>query len=163
MYAMLASLKKKNGIKLKYKVRNSKKKKTKQQKTKEHMKHSYMYVYTRMIFAAVLSPAIKIFHWHLGPNLLIFAVKVSPWFHDISPRNTDQGDFLLKRAVGPDLTWIHFSWFKLSVAFCWPLMGLFVPFLLTIVLSGHSSNYTDLSIRGGTRYLHKMVFGTCWI
>jgi hypothetical protein len=60
---------------------------------------------------AVLSPAIKIFHRHLGPNLLIFAVKVSPWFHrhftvilwhiiDISPRkNTDQGDFLLKRAV----------------------------------------------------------------
>jgi hypothetical protein len=37
-----------------------------------------MYVYTRMIFAAVLSPAIKIFHRHLGPNLLIFAVKVSP-------------------------------------------------------------------------------------
>ena len=75
------------------------------------MKYSYMYVYTRMIFAAVLSPAIKIFHRHLGPNLLIFAVKVSPWFHrhftvilwhitDISPRkNTDQGDFLLKRAV----------------------------------------------------------------
>jgi hypothetical protein len=64
-----------------------------------------------MIFAAVLSPAIKIFHRHLGPNLLIFAVKVSPWFHrhftvilwhitDISPwKNTDQGDFLLKRAV----------------------------------------------------------------
>jgi hypothetical protein len=52
--------------------------KTKQQKTKEHMKYSYMYVYTRMIFAAVLSPAIKIFHRHLGPNLLIFAVKVSP-------------------------------------------------------------------------------------
>jgi hypothetical protein len=75
------------------------------------MKYSYMYVYTRMIFAAVLSPAIKIFHRHLGPNLLIFAVKVSPWFHrhftvilwhitDISPwKNTDQGDFLLKRAV----------------------------------------------------------------
>ena len=52
-----------------------------------------MYVYTRMIFAAVLSPAIKIFHRHLGPNLLIFAVKVSP------RKNTDQGDFLLKRAV----------------------------------------------------------------
>ena len=75
------------------------------------MKYSYMYVYTRMIFAAVLSPAIKIFHRHLGPNLLIFAVKVSLWFHrhftvilwhitDISPRkNTDQCDFLLKRAV----------------------------------------------------------------
>jgi hypothetical protein len=47
-----------------------------QQKTKEHMKYSYMYVYTRMISAAVLSPAIKIFHRHLGPNLLIFAVKV---------------------------------------------------------------------------------------
>jgi hypothetical protein len=45
------------------------------------MKYSYMYVYTRMIFATVLSPAIKIFHRHLGPNLLIFAVKVSPWFH----------------------------------------------------------------------------------
>jgi hypothetical protein len=28
-----------------------------------------------------LSPAIKIFHRHLGPNLLIFTVKVSPWFH----------------------------------------------------------------------------------
>ena len=70
-----------------------------------------MYVYTRMIFAAMLSPAIKIFHRYLGPNLLIFAVKVSPWLHrhftvilwhitDISQRkNTDQGDFLLKRAV----------------------------------------------------------------
>jgi hypothetical protein len=56
-------------------------------------------------------PAWHTFHRHLGPNLLIFAVKVSPWFHrhftvllwhitDISPRkNTDQGDFLLKRAV----------------------------------------------------------------
>jgi hypothetical protein len=53
---------KKNGIKLKYKVRNSK-------KTKEHMKCSYMYVYTGIIFAAVLSPTIKIFHRHLGPNL----------------------------------------------------------------------------------------------
>jgi hypothetical protein len=81
------------------------------------MKYSYMYVYTRMIFAAVLSPAIKIFHQHLGPNLLIFAVKVSPWFHqhftvilwhitDISPRkNTDQGDFLLKRAVRAVGSW----------------------------------------------------------
>ena len=68
MYAMLASLKK-TGIKLKYKVRSNKKKKTKQQKTKEHMKCSYMYVYTRMIFAAVLSATIKIFHRHLGPNL----------------------------------------------------------------------------------------------
>ena len=38
------------------------------------MKYSYMYMYTRMIFATVLSPAIKIFHRHLGPNLLIFAV-----------------------------------------------------------------------------------------
>jgi len=28
-----------------------------------------MYVYTRMIFAVVLSPKIKIFHRHLGPNL----------------------------------------------------------------------------------------------
>ena len=45
------------------------------------MKYSYMYVYTHMIFAAVLSPAIKTFHRHLGPNLLIFAVKVSLWFH----------------------------------------------------------------------------------
>jgi hypothetical protein len=36
------------------------------------MKYSYMYVYTRMIFAAVSSPAIKIFHRHLGPNLKIF-------------------------------------------------------------------------------------------
>jgi len=54
---------------LKYKVRNSKKNKTKQQKTKEYMKYSYMYVYTRMIFTVVLSPTIKIFHRHLGPNL----------------------------------------------------------------------------------------------
>ena len=45
------------------------------------MKYSYMYVYTRMIFAAVLSPAIKIFHRHLGPNLLIFAVRVSSTFY----------------------------------------------------------------------------------
>ena len=45
------------------------------------MKYSYMYVYTRMIFAAVLSPTIKIFHRHLGPNLKIFAVKVSPTFY----------------------------------------------------------------------------------
>ena len=67
-----------NSLKLKYTVWNSKKNKTKQ--TKEHMKCSYMYVYTRMIFAAVLSPAIKIFHRHLGPNLYIFAVKFSPWF-----------------------------------------------------------------------------------
>ena len=95
-----------------------------QQKTKEHIKYSYMYVYTRMIFAAVLSSAIKIFHRHLGPNLLIFAVKVSPWFHrhftvilwhitDISPRkNTDQGDFLLKRAVRAVGRW---SWFYLHI------------------------------------------------
>ena len=69
MYAMLASLRKKTGIKLKYKVRNSKNNKTKQQKTKEHMKCSYMYMYTRMIFAAVLSPTVKIFHRHLGSNL----------------------------------------------------------------------------------------------
>jgi len=33
---------------------------------------------TCMIFAAVLSPTIKIFHRHLGPNLYIFVVKVSP-------------------------------------------------------------------------------------
>ena len=75
------------------------------------MKCRYMYVYTRIIFVAVLSPTIKIFHRHLGPSLYIFAVKFSPWFHwhftvilwhitDISPRkNTDQGDFLLKCAV----------------------------------------------------------------
>jgi hypothetical protein len=37
--------------------------------------------FTRMIFAAVLSPTIKIFHRHLGPNLLIFVVKVSPTFY----------------------------------------------------------------------------------
>jgi len=37
-----------------------------------------MYVYTRMIFAAVLSPTIKIFHRHLGLNLYIFTLKVSP-------------------------------------------------------------------------------------
>ena len=30
-----------------------------------------------LIFAAI----IKIFHRHLGPNLYIFVVKVSPWFH----------------------------------------------------------------------------------
>ena len=69
MYAMLASLRKKTGIKLKYKVRNSKNNKTKQQKTKEHMKCSYMYMYTCMIFATVLSPTVKIFHRHLGSNL----------------------------------------------------------------------------------------------
>jgi hypothetical protein len=68
------------------------------------MKYSYMYVYARMIFAAVLSPAIKIFHRHLGPNLLIFRgesfTDILRWFYDISLRkNTDQGDFLLKRAV----------------------------------------------------------------
>ena len=77
-------------------------------------KNTYMkcrYMYTRIILVAVWSPTIKIFHRHLGPNLYIFAVKFSPWFHrhftvilwhitDISPRkNTDQGDFLLKRAV----------------------------------------------------------------
>jgi len=47
------------------------------------MKYSYryMYVYTCMIFAVVLSPTIKIFPRHLGPNLYIFAVKVSPSFH----------------------------------------------------------------------------------
>ena len=56
---MLASLRKKTGIKLKYKVRNSKNNKTKQQKTKEHMKYSYMYVYTRMILAKVLSPTFR--------------------------------------------------------------------------------------------------------
>jgi hypothetical protein len=59
---------------------------------------------TRMIFVAVLSPTIKIFHRHLGPNLYIFAVKVSPRFHrhftEISlPKNTDQGDFVLKTSV----------------------------------------------------------------
>ena len=37
MYAMLASLKKKTGIKLKYKVRNSKQTKLNKQKTKEYM------------------------------------------------------------------------------------------------------------------------------
>jgi hypothetical protein len=58
-------------IKLKYTVRNSKKTKLNKQKT----------MCTRMIFATVLSPTIKIFHWHLGPNLYIFTVKVSPWFH----------------------------------------------------------------------------------
>jgi len=64
-----------------------------------------------MIFAAVLSPTIKIFHRHLGPNLYIFVVKVSPWFHRhfmeilwhitaISLRKiTDQGDFVLKISV----------------------------------------------------------------
>ena len=102
------------------------------------MKYSYMYVYTRMIFAAVLSPAIKIFHRHLGPNLLIFAVKVSPWFHrhftvilwhitDISPRkNTDQGDFLLKRAVRAvskafDHVWIRSLIYKLISVNYYPL------------------------------------------
>ena len=64
-----------------------------------------------MNFAAVLSPTIKIFHRHLGPNLYIFAVKVSLWFHRhfteilwhitaISPqKNTDQADFVLNVAV----------------------------------------------------------------
>jgi hypothetical protein len=88
-----------------------KKTKLNKQKTKEQMKCSYMYVYTGMIFAAVLSLTIKIFHRHLGSNLYIFAVKASPWFHRhfteilwhitaISPRkNTDQGDFVLKTSV----------------------------------------------------------------
>ena len=70
-----------------------------------------MYLYTRMIFAAVLSPTIKIFHRHLGPNLYIFAVKVPRdfidilrRFYDISPpfhrkKNTDKGDFVLKTSV----------------------------------------------------------------
>jgi hypothetical protein len=56
------------------------------------MKYSYMYMYTRMIFAAVLSPAIKIFHRHF--TVILWHIT------DISPRkNTDQDDFLLKRAV----------------------------------------------------------------
>ena len=55
-------------IKLKYTVRNSKKTKLNKQKT----------MCTRIIFATVLSPTIKIFHRHLGPNLYIFMVKVSP-------------------------------------------------------------------------------------
>ena len=63
-----------NSLKLKYTVRNSK-------KTKEHMKCSYMYMYTHMIFIAVLSLTIQIFHRYLGPNLYIFAVKVSPTFY----------------------------------------------------------------------------------
>ena len=45
------------------------------------MKCSYMYMYTHMIFATVLSLTIKIFHRYLGPNLYIFAVKVSPTFY----------------------------------------------------------------------------------
>jgi hypothetical protein len=39
------------------------------------------YMYTRIILVAVLSPTIKIFHRHLGPNLYISAVKFSQWFH----------------------------------------------------------------------------------
>jgi hypothetical protein len=54
-----------NSLKLKYTVRNNK-------KTKEHMKCRYMY--TRIILVAVLSPTIKIFYWHLGPNLYIFTI-----------------------------------------------------------------------------------------
>ena len=76
-------------IKLKYTVRNSKKTKLNKQKTKEHMKCSYMYVYTCMIFAAVLSPTIKIFHRHLGPNLYYFRGES---FTVISP--TFYGDFM---------------------------------------------------------------------
>jgi hypothetical protein len=58
----------------------------------------------RMIFAAVLSPTIKIFHRHLGPNLYIFAVKVPQTFYGDfmtfhREKNTDQGDFVLKIAV----------------------------------------------------------------
>ena len=70
-----------NSLKLKYTVRYRKKNK----KTKEHMQCRYMYVYTRIIFVAVLSPTIKIFHSHLGPNLYfrseIFTV-ISPTFYD---------------------------------------------------------------------------------
>ena len=59
---------------------------------------------TRMIFAAVLSLTIKIFHRHLGPNLYIFTVKVSlTFFRDFMTyhreKNTDQSDFVLKIAV----------------------------------------------------------------
>jgi hypothetical protein len=66
---MLASLKKKTLSNWNIKYEIVKKNKTKQQKTKEQMKYSYMYVYTHVIFAVVLSPIIKIFHRHLGPNL----------------------------------------------------------------------------------------------
>jgi hypothetical protein len=58
---MLASLKKNpvSNWNIKYEI--VKKNKTKQQKTKEHMKYSYMYVYTRMIFAAVCHRQLKYF------------------------------------------------------------------------------------------------------
>ena len=45
------------------------------------MKCRYMYVYTRITFVVVLSPTIKIFPRHLGPNLYIFAVKFSSTFY----------------------------------------------------------------------------------
>jgi hypothetical protein len=50
-----------NSLKLKYTVRYSKKNK----KTKEHMKCRYMYVYTRIIFVAVLSHMHIVFDWLL--------------------------------------------------------------------------------------------------
>jgi hypothetical protein len=61
--------------KLKYAIRNSKKTKLNKQRTKE-----YVCMCTRMNFAAVFSPTIKIFHRHLVPNLYIFAMKISPTF-----------------------------------------------------------------------------------
>jgi uncharacterized protein YcfL len=46
MYAMLASLKKKPGIKLKYKVRNSKKSKLSNKKQRTHEVQLHVRVYT---------------------------------------------------------------------------------------------------------------------
>ena len=116
-----------NSLKLKYTVRYRKKNK----KTKEHMQCRYMYVYTRIIFVAVLSPTIKIFHRHLGPNFYFHRdiTDILRWFYDISPqKNTDQVDFLLKhtvRAVGGK------GYFGL-----WLMRTSFINTSLRIVLNG---------------------------
>ena len=70
-------------IKFKYTVRNSKKTKLNKKKQKNTCNYTVICMCTRMIFAAVLSPTIKIFHRHLGPNLYIFTT-ISPTFYDIS-------------------------------------------------------------------------------
>ena len=60
---------------MKYKVRNSKKNK----RTQEVQLHVCVYTYD--FHRGDKTQAIKIFQRHLGPNLLIFAVKVSPTFY----------------------------------------------------------------------------------
>ena len=69
-------------------VRNVKKTKLDKQKTKEHMKCSYMYVYTCMIFAVVLSPTIKNISPTFRPKIAHFcsdSTDILRRFYDISP------------------------------------------------------------------------------